>query len=92
MTPLPARGNIVTLNIEHGINYFACRSSFCVRSYDRTIAMNRLLQSGVILSTTESIIFDMLGTAAHPSFKQISSMIVAESRNFENEFAQDRSL
>jgi len=61
-------------------------------SYDRSVALARIRSSGVTMSTTESILFELLRTAKHPNFKEISGLIVADSRNNENEFAQDNFL
>eukprot|EP01036_Dinobryon_divergens_P025350 gene25350-33888_t len=72
--------------------YVACDATSSQRAYDRSVAFNRLRSSGITLSTTESILFELLRSAKHPNFKEISSLIVADNRNFENEFAHDTFL
>jgi nicotinamidase-related amidase len=42
---------------------------------DRDVALRRLERAGVILSTTEAVLFEWLGTAEHPAFKAISAMV-----------------
>ncbi len=41
------------------------------------MALQRLQQSGVVLTSTESIIFDLMRDARHPKFKQVSGLIKA---------------
>lgn len=47
------------------------------RAYDRSMALQRLQQAGVVLTTTESIIFDLMRDAKHPKFKLVSGLIKA---------------
>lgn len=61
---------------------------FLFSPYDRSLALKRLSNSGIVLSTVESIAFDLIKTADHPNFKEISSVIVSEKKNL-NEFAAD---
>lgn len=42
---------------------------------DQTIALRRLERLGVILTTTETVTFEWLGSAAHPQFKAISALV-----------------
>lgn len=55
--------------------FLICDATSSQRPYDRTIALNRLKEAGAILTTTESIIFDLMRDAKHPNFKQISTLI-----------------
>eukprot|EP01101_Sappina_pedata_P006894 TRINITY_DN3534_c0_g1_i1.p1 TRINITY_DN3534_c0_g1~~TRINITY_DN3534_c0_g1_i1.p1 ORF type:complete len:215 (+),score=75.40 TRINITY_DN3534_c0_g1_i1:36-647(+) len=50
------------------------------RVSDRTIAFERMKQSGVYLTTSESLIFQLLGSSKHPNFKQISSELLKDAR------------
>ncbi len=47
------------------------------RRYDRKTALQRMQQAGVVLTTTESIIFDLMVDAQHPNFKTVSGLIKA---------------
>jgi len=42
---------------------------------DHDIALRRLEQSGVILTTSEMCVFEWIGSAGHPQFKAISQLI-----------------
>jgi hypothetical protein len=49
--------------------------------------LNRLKEAGAILTTSESIVFDLMRDAKHPNFKQVSNLIkkqkdIAESHLF----------
>lgn len=39
------------------------------REHDRTVAMQRMIQSGAYVTTSESIVFEMVRDAKHPAFK-----------------------
>ncbi len=39
-------------------------------------ALQRMRQAGVIVTNTESVLFEWLGDAAHPQFKQLAKLIV----------------
>jgi len=54
--------------------------------------MNRMLQMGATMCSVESIIFDLLKTAEHPNFKEISALVVSHNKRFINEFANDNSI
>lgn len=45
------------------------------RSAHRENALQRMMQAGVIVSNTESIVFEWLGAAGSDAFKQISKLI-----------------
>jgi nicotinamidase-related amidase len=42
---------------------------------DHETALGRLEKAGAILTTVETALFEMTGTASHPRFKQISALI-----------------
>ena len=42
---------------------------------DREVALRRLERSGVILTTTEATLFEWLGSADHPRFREIASLV-----------------
>ena len=46
--------------------------------------LQRMRQSGIYVSTTESLVFQLLGDATHPKFKQVQKLIVTPLHNFTN--------
>ncbi len=63
------------------------------RPYDRTVALNRLKEAGAILTTAESMIFDLMRDAKHPNFKQVSNLIKLQKDVVgSNLFDNDRQL
>lgn len=42
---------------------------------DRMFALERMRQQGAYVSTYESVLFEMLHTAEHPKFKEVSALI-----------------
>jgi nicotinamidase-related amidase len=42
---------------------------------DRDTALRRLEQAGAILTTTETAVFEWIGGANHPQFRQVSAMV-----------------
>jgi nicotinamidase-related amidase len=45
------------------------------RPTDREMALQRMFQAGAVLSTSESLIFEILRDAQHPLFKQASQIV-----------------
>ena len=45
------------------------------RESDRQVALQRLQQDSVTLTTTEAAIFELTGSAKHPAFKEISNLV-----------------
>ena len=54
-----------------------CYHVVSIRSYDRMISLERMKAAGVIVTTTESAIFELLGDANHIKFKEISQLLKA---------------
>jgi hypothetical protein len=50
-----------------------CTSSS--RRYEKRIALSRLLSHGAIVTTAESLLFELCGKAGTPQFKTISSLV-----------------
>ena len=42
---------------------------------DRHIALQRMRDSGAFISTTESLVFQLLGNSKHPQFKTVQKLI-----------------
>ncbi|KAK9817134.1 hypothetical protein WJX72_010029 [[Myrmecia] bisecta] len=42
---------------------------------DRAVALQRLASSGAFISTSEMVLFQLLGGAKHPQFKEISALV-----------------
>ena len=40
-------------------------------SFERETSIELLRQQGVLISTAEAIVYDLLGTSLHPKFKEI---------------------
>lgn len=55
----------------------ACSSS---RPLERTVALDRLRQSGALLTTVESAVFELLGDSQHPQFKALSKLVVERGK------------
>lgn len=45
------------------------------KAQDMETALLRLASEGVAMSTSESVLFELLGSATHPNFKEISKLI-----------------
>eukprot|EP01119_Soliformovum_irregulare_P011224 TRINITY_DN2795_c0_g2_i1.p1 TRINITY_DN2795_c0_g2~~TRINITY_DN2795_c0_g2_i1.p1 ORF type:complete len:219 (+),score=30.14 TRINITY_DN2795_c0_g2_i1:20-676(+) len=45
------------------------------REHDRMVAFERMKQSGAFLTTTESVILQLLQSADHPQFKEIQNLL-----------------
>lgn len=78
--------------IENGRDVFiVCDSVSSQRSHDRAVAIRRLENAGAILTTSESVVFDLLRDSKHVKFRQISSMLKEHSA-VENEFGTSSDL
>lgn len=62
-----------------------------LRCHDRAVALNQLQAMGATLTTSESIMFQLLHTSTHPLFKQ-SSALLKEVNKLPNEFADSKEL
>eukprot|EP00008_Paramoeba_atlantica_P006217 CAMPEP_0201491162 /NCGR_PEP_ID=MMETSP0151_2-20130828/28806_1 /ASSEMBLY_ACC=CAM_ASM_000257 /TAXON_ID=200890 /ORGANISM="Paramoeba atlantica, Strain 621/1 / CCAP 1560/9" /LENGTH=154 /DNA_ID=CAMNT_0047877389 /DNA_START=175 /DNA_END=639 /DNA_ORIENTATION=+ len=45
------------------------------RDWERAIAFQRLRESGAILTTSETVLFELMGEKEHPQFKNVSALI-----------------
>ena len=48
------------------------------RAYDRTVAVNRIRQAGGILTTFESLVFELIRDSKDPKFKSILGVLKEE--------------
>jgi isochorismate hydrolase len=55
------------------------------RALERGVALRRMAQAGAYLTTAESLIFMLVGSAGHPQFRAISGLI-KEHGQVENPF------
>lgn len=59
-----------------GLEVFVVEDAVCSRSAANHLnAMARLRQAGVIISNTESVLFEWLRDASHPQFKALTALI-----------------
>ena len=61
--------------LENGFNvHLAADATSSQRPFDRSVAFDRMKEMGVYISTTESLLFQMLRTAEFEKFKDISKL------------------
>ena len=61
---------------QQGYAVYVVEDAVCSRKkFNHENAMNRLRQSGIIISNVESVLFEWLGDAMHPEFKTLSKLI-----------------
>jgi hypothetical protein len=80
------------MHIVAYVDFFILLIRIFFRSYDRTVALQRLQEAGVVLTTSESIIFDLMRDATHPKFREISGLVKQHNDNDPNEFAKSTTL
>jgi len=51
---------------------------------DLLLPQQRLQHMGAILTTAESVLFELIGSAEHPHFKSLSKLVVAHARTSTN--------
>lgn len=63
--------------LAHGFQVFVVDDAVCSRSQkNKDNALQRLRQAGVIITNTESVLFEWLSDAKHPEFRTLSKLIV----------------
>ncbi|WP_202319514.1 hydrolase [Archaeoglobus neptunius] len=55
--------------------YVAADCTGSRRGYDREIALKRMQSEGIKLTTSESIIYELMETAEHPAFKEVLNIV-----------------
>eukprot|EP01137_Pigoraptor_chileana_P022080 Opistho-2@86580 len=62
--------------LGHGFDVHILVDGVSSRSMiDRGVALERMKQSGAFLTTSESLLFQLMGDARHPGFKDIQSLV-----------------
>lgn len=62
--------------LEQGYQvYLVCDAITSRHEYDKLIAIERAKQAGVLLTTVESILFELMKSSKHEKFKEISKII-----------------
>ena len=54
--------------------FLVCDAISSQRSHDRSVALKRMKDAGAVITTTESMIFELLGDSEHEHFKTISTL------------------
>ena len=62
--------------LEHwGYDVYVVSDAVCSRSpQNRENALNRMRQGGIVVTNTESVVFEWMGNSDHPKFKTISKL------------------
>jgi nicotinamidase-related amidase len=86
----PARAQVVLAGMEahvcvlqtaldlqgEGYQVFVVEDAVCSRDpHNHRNALERLRQGGVVVTNTESVVFEWLGDARHPRFKAVSALL-----------------
>lgn len=53
---------------------------------DTEVGLRRMENAGAILTTVEACTFELMGTADHPAFREISSLVVERSKLLNPQF------
>lgn len=62
--------------INEGYEVFVVKDACASRNkYEFKLAMERLRQAGAIITCVEMVIFELLGSAKHPKFKELQALI-----------------
>ena len=86
--PCPVKG--ITHTINAYLNVLRVNYDSMLRPHDRAMAINRMKDMGVILTTSESAVFELMRTADHPNFRTIQRLL-KEVNEMDNEFASSNS-
>lgn len=62
--------------LESGSPVYIAADAVASRSEsDRTVALERLRGEGAVISTVEALLFELLGGADHPNFREVQALI-----------------
>jgi nicotinamidase-related amidase len=45
------------------------------READRQLALQEMRQDGIVIASTEAVLFELLETAEHPKFKEVQGLV-----------------
>jgi hypothetical protein len=79
------------MHFNPSLCYFCLTLPFLFRSHDRTVALHRMRDAGAVLTTAESLLFELIRDSEHPQFKAISNLLKG-SNIFPLEFAAEETL
>jgi hypothetical protein len=75
--------------LEDGIEvHLVCDALSSQRPHDRSVGIARMVSAGAQQGSCESVVFDLLRTADHPNFREVSNLL-KEHNMEENEFRHD---
>ncbi|MGY6552893.1 MAG: isochorismatase family protein [Wenzhouxiangella sp.] len=55
--------------------YLACDAVSSRSAFNREIAFRRMADAGVVLSTVEMLVFELMQTAEHPRFREVTRLL-----------------
>ncbi len=62
--------------LRGGFSVFVAQDAICARTEsNRAVGLHLCEKAGAVLSSTESILFDLLGVAGTPEFKELTALI-----------------
>ena len=69
------------LRSEHDLDvHVVVDATSSQRNLDRRVAFERMKESGAILTTTESVLFELLGDAKAPGFKSVANLMKTDNK------------
>jgi len=62
--------------LRGGFSVFVAQDAICARTEaNRAVGLSLCERAGAVLSSTETILFDLLGVAGTPEFKELTALI-----------------
>eukprot|EP00392_Amoebophrya_sp_AT5.2_P013579 g13708.t1 len=78
--------------LELGLNVFVCEDGVSSqRARDRRVALGTMQQAGAVVSTCESILFELMRSKEHEHFKAIQPLVVAHAKKVSELVAQQNA-
>lgn len=69
---------------EQDINVYIVADCCCSRlNQDRDLALNRLRQAGCVITTSESVIFDLVRDKNNPKFDDVRKLVYPTSQDMQ---------